>query len=406
MEKIFNKQIFKTEKPFLHQVFKKEFDAFFFLNFPKQIDFDGENSHNLPCFFLNNIKQKNIFIANDSNSKNLNYCFQKISSEVREDFIKEFKSKIGDEQFLFWHSEQENWAMISDSKSEFALIGINWEIADQVKLFYEYFLISPKQAIEKLQLQEFSNDFFNIYKPKSVIEKGSEINQVWTKYIFNCHVENENDKIFYWKQFEPLYFSLNKVLKGLKGIDMYADQAFWRQYYRLNQWYTTGKKAAVGGWQAFSHKNCQKVATKFLNENKHLQLQFDGKYEEADKLIRESKNGLIGFSFFWIYANSKKQSQKGYHSDFYFKISDGGSGKKNSVNQQFEFYLKEDLIDSNKIDEFIAELLEVGFVNKVYKLRKPYIFTKYEMDQPIEIITMNNFRINYNDLELYWEIKK
>lgn len=406
MENIFNRQIFNTENPFLSQVFKKEFDAFFFLNFPKPNEFDGENSHNLPCFFLNNIKQRNIFISNESNSKSFHYCFDKISWEARENFVKEFRSRIGNEQFLFWHSEQENWAMISDSKSEFAIIGIDWEIADQVKLFYEYFLISPKQAIDKLQLQEFSNDFFNIYKPKSVLEKGNNTNPMWIKYIFDCHVENENDKIFYWKQFESLYFSLDKVLKGLKGIDMYADQSFWRQYYRLNQWYTTGKNAAVGGWQAFSHKNFHKVATKFLTENKHLQLQFDGKDEEADKLIRASKNGLIGFSFFWIYANAQKQSQKGCHSDFYFKISEGGSGRKNLVNQQFEFLLNENLIEPNKIREFIDKLIEIGFANKIYKLQKPYIFAKYVMDKPIEIISMNNFRLNYNDFELYKDIKQ
>ena len=386
------------------QVFNKKFDAFFFLNFPKPNDFDGVNSLNIPCFFLNNIKQRNIYVSNDSGTKNLQYCFNQISWDVREDFVKKFNDKIGDEQLLFWHSEQENWGMISDAKTEFALIGINWDIADQIKLFYEYFLISPNQAIEKLSLQDFREYFFKNYTPKEVLGKGNDANPMWVKYIFDCQVKNENDKLFYWKQFEPLYFSVTKMLKGLKGIDMYADQAFWRQYYRLKQWYTTGKNAAVGGWQVFSHKNCYKVATKFLTDNLHLQLRFDGKHEEADKLIRESKIGLISFTSLWIYATKEKQTQKGCSSDFYFKISGNGLGRNEVVNQQFEFYLNENLIAPNRVEEFIDELMKIGFVNKVYKLRRPNIFAKYVMDKPIEIISMNNFRLNYDDLEIHRQL--
>ena len=405
MDNLFNRQSFKAERPFLNQVFKKEFDAYFFLNFPKTNNFDGVKSHNLPCFFLNNIKQRNIYISNIDGTKNLNYTF-KLNWEEREDFIKNFNDKIEEEQFLFWCSEKEKWAMISDSNSEFALIGINWEIADQVKLFYEYFLISPNQAIEKLQLQEYSDEFLNIYKPKEVLQLGNELNPIWIKYIFDCHVEHENDKLFYWAQFEPLYFSLTKVLEGLKGIDMYADQAFWRQYYRLKQWYTTGKNAAVGGWQAFSHKNFHKVATKFLTDNQHLQLQFEGKYEEANNLIKESKSGLISFTNFWIYANKEKQTQKGYVSEFYFKILGNGANKKDLINQQFEFYLRENFIENQKIEEFINELIEIGFAKKVYKLRRPNIFANYANEKTMEIVSMNNFRLNYDDLELYKTIEK
>ena len=400
MKNIFNKQIFKSENPFLKNIFSKEFEAFFFLHFPKPKNFDGVNSHNLPCFFLNNINQRNIYISNESNSKNFQYEF-KLNWTEREEFVKSFNVNIGDERYLFWQSENESWGMISDAKSELAIIGINWDIADQIKLFYKNFLISPNQAIEKLQLKKFSEDFLKNYKPKDVLEYGNKSNPIWVKYIFDCHVENENDKLFYWKQFEPLYFALEKVLKELKGIDMYADQSFWRQYYRSKKWYSTGKNAPVGGWQAFSHKNFHKVSTKFLSDNLHLQLQFNGKQEEADKLIRVSKKGLISFSNFWIYANKEKLSQKGVSSDFYFKILGSGAGKNDKVNQRFEFYFKENLIDTTKVDEFINELMKIGFAKKIYKLRRPNIFAKYTMDEPIEIMSMSNFRLNYKDLELY-----
>jgi hypothetical protein len=132
-------------------------------------------------------------------------------------------------------------------------------------------------------------------------------------------------------------------------------------------------------------------------------LQFEGQHDEADKLIRQSKNGLISFSNFWIYANSEKKAKRGYSSDFYFKVSGHGGEKKDAINQQFEFYLNETLIEAKKIEVLIDELMEIGFVKKVYQLRKPYVFAKYNLENPLAIITMNNYTINYDDLELYKE---
>jgi hypothetical protein len=404
MSKIFNRQIFTTERPFLKQVFNKEFDAFFFINFPKSNPFDGISSCMPSSLFLNNIQQKNIYVSDIDGTKNLQFTFNQVDWQTNDAYLAYITANTGGTQYLFWHSEGENWGMISDTASEFALIGVDWNIADQIKLFFDNYLISPNQAIEKLQLQDNREAFFERYKPKDVFEKGNEKNPMWIKFIFDCHVENENDKLFYWLQFEPLYFSLTKVLEGLKGVDMYADQVFWRQYYQNKQWYTTGKNAPVGGWQAFSHKNCHKVATKFLTANLHLQLQFEGRQEEANKLIRDSKIGLISFMNFWIYANKERQSQKGYASAFYFKLSGIHAGKNDVVNQRFEFYLREDLIEKSKVDDFVSDLVKIGFAISVYKLRKPYIFAKYVWGKPTEIISMNNFSLDYNDLELYLDL--
>jgi hypothetical protein len=295
--------------------------------------------------------------------------------------------------------------MISDSEIELAIIGIDWEIADQVRLFYESSLISPLKAIEKLNIQESQNQFFDNFKPSKNLTLGNDQNPMWEKYFFDCHIDDENDKLFYWKQFEPLYFSLTKALKNFKGIDMYADQIFWRQYYKNKQWYSAGKSASVGGWQNYNFKNCQKVATKFLTDNQHLRLQFEKKFEEADFLIRRSEQGLISFMSFWIYANIDKQKQKGYKSDFYFKILQF-RGNADEINQQFEFYYNSKLIEPEILKTLIKELSEIGQAKKIYKVTKPYIFAKYNLDKSLEICSMNNLTLNYDDTELFhpWSV--
>ncbi len=382
---LFNKKIFNAENPFLKRIFNKQFDAYFFLNFPPTKEFDGINSHNIPCWFLNNIKQRIIQVSNIDNSRVFQFIFQQ--NWQRQDFIREFNSQIGDNRFLFWNSEKDNWAMITDSKSEIAVIGIDWQIADQIKLFYKEFLISPLTAIERLKLADFEDVFYDNYKPSNTLLLGNENNLIWEKYFFECHIDNENDKLFYWKQLEQLYFTISSILKMFKSVDMYADQAFWRQYYMNKQWYTTGKNAPVGGWQVFSHKNCQKVATKFLTNNEHLVLQFEGKHDEADKLIRESKNGLIGFSNFWIYANIEKQAQKGNSADFYFRII-GFRGKTDEINQRFELCFRKDLIEQEKVSHMIVELSRIGFAKRIYRTIRPKTFAFYTKDKPLEIFGM------------------
>lgn len=403
MNKLFNIHLFQDENPFIKQVFQKDFDIFFFLNFPKLNELPNLGTYNFPAAFLSNIGQKQLLISTTSGIENHNFIFNNYCGDDIE-FIELFNEKFGNEQYLFWNSEIDSWAMISDAKAAFAIVGINWEIADQVKLFMEYLLISPLQAIEKLGIQENGEIFFQNFKPKSILINGSEKNPKWVNYYFDCYVENENAKLFYWEQFEQLYFLLSKVLDGLKGIDMYACQSFWRQYYRNKQWYTTGENAPVGGWQAFTHKNCHKVATKFLTANRHLQLQFEGKIDESDQLIRAQKKGLIGFTLFWIYASKEKRRQKGSYSECFFRINDSGGKRANPINQQFEFCLKEGLIEESKVKKFIDELIKIGFAKKVCKLCKPYLFVKYLKDHPVEILSMINSVKDDEDIEVYYEM--
>ena len=121
---------------------------------------------------------------------------------------------------------------------------------------------------------------------------------------------------------------------------MYADQAFWRRYKRKGQIYASGAKASVGGWQKYTYENCKKVATKFLTQNQHLVLQFEGKTEESEQLYLANKEGLIEFMTFWVYANIEKTKVKGQFSDFHFLTYQYNFNSKSVIfNQNFEFFV-------------------------------------------------------------------
>jgi hypothetical protein len=75
MEDLFYKSVFNDKNPFLKQVFKKQFDAYFFLEFPSFNEFNNTTTLNIPVAFLNNIKQDTLFIDNLNDKKHFQFTF-------------------------------------------------------------------------------------------------------------------------------------------------------------------------------------------------------------------------------------------------------------------------------------------------------------------------------------------
>jgi hypothetical protein len=258
------------------------------------------------------------------------------------------------------------------------VIGIDWDKADQVELFFANCMLSPLQVIQLLNLGADEAVFLKNYAPSQNLTIGNDQNPVWVKYYFEARVENENDKLFYWKQFEPLYRAITAALPNCKSVDMYACQSFDRRYKQNGMTYSTGKFAPVGGWQKYSYQNCQKVATKFLTKNEHLSLKFEGKTEDAEALYWANKNGLIQFMEFWVYANEEKTKTKGQLSDFHFITYHYNFGNlADTYNQNFQFSYKKSLMSDQLAASLVNELVSIGFVKKIHRLEKPRKFVKY-----------------------------
>jgi hypothetical protein len=367
-------------EPWPNQVFKKDFDAYILLSYPA---FEyNQNQFNIfdPFSFLNNISEKNLFISCPSGDSNLSYSY----NDDRQSYFTAFKENIKEDRFLFWEGEQERWAMVSDARYQVAVIGIDWDICGEVGFFYPECLLSPIQFLEKVGKQKHLDIFMRNYQPSKVLTEGNTDNPMWVKYFFQCHVENENDKLFYWPQFEKIFNAIHPLLKHFKSLDMYASQAFERRYFQNKQWYSSGSNAPIGGWQKYSYKNCEKVANKYLNDNEHLRLRFEGKTAESEALYIASKKGLIEFFTFWIYASLNKVSHKGGQSDFYFLTTLHSFGNKNDeYNQNFNFSYRKEVLNEKDVDNLVAELDKIGFAVKIYKVEKPYVFAVYTEDKPL-----------------------
>jgi hypothetical protein len=377
-------------EPWPNQVFNRDYDAYFLLSYPLY-QYQDTEQHN-PFALMNNVNEYTVYIQTVDGKKNLvhhippgEYSFQAYFDKFNATFSEQ-------DRFLIWHGELEKWALVTDAKNKVCVLATDWKTAGQIQLFYSNCLISPHQFLEKTNCQQHQKIFLQNYAPSKIFSIGSELNPIWKKFIVQCHVDNENDKLFYWAQFERLYYAVATLLKKWKGLDMYADQAFMRWYWQNKQWYNSGKNAPVGGFQNFNLKNCEKVANKFLPQNEHLVLKFDGKQSESDELYKASKKGLIDFFGFEIFGNFAKQKTKGGYADFHLSMGLYGHGKKSDLhNQNFSFFYNESSLTDAEVKIFIETLQSFCFIKEIHEVKRPRTFAIYMPDKPLEIENIYNF---------------
>jgi hypothetical protein len=380
---LFNAEIFqKSKNPWLENVFLKKFDAYFFIQFPhvRYVHAPIE-----PFDFLNNLSENTLQISTPDDSKKMEFINEKWENEP---FFVEFQEKFADERFLFWRGLEEKWAMVSDAKSGFAVIGIDWKISGQVPFFFQNFLFSYKKIAELLGDASLEKLLAKTYAPTKILTEGSDENPVWVKFHVRGNVESEDDKLFYWAQFEPLFDAISAATVDFQTRFMWADQSFQRRYWRNKMWYASYSNASVGGWQKYSRENCEKVATKFLTQNQHLKLLFEGKQAEADKLYIADKKGLIEFMYFWVYASLEKKRKPEGAMQFYFLQEWMDFQKKEqpvSTNQGFQFFYLKSAISAEKIEKLVEELTKIGCAKVIYRLKRPEIAWKINSEGLPEI---------------------
>jgi hypothetical protein len=378
MEKIFNLDIFtKNLEPWAYNIFSQPYDAYFFIDYP-HLRYTNEP---IELFdFTTNFQEKTLFVHTLNPAKKIAFFYNRRYDPA---FFEEFKEKqLANERFLFWHGETGLWAMFSDTKTNIALIAVNWEwqYSSSVQMFFAEQIMPLPQLKTKLQGIVDLKTVLTNYAPSKILTEGSPENPIWVKYYFECKHHSENDKLYYWEQFEKLYQILQKTIKDFKMVKMWACQHFDKLYKMKGQLYNSGSNAPVGGWQKFSYENCKKVATKFLTDNAHLQLQFEGKQNEALPLYLKSEKGLIRFFAWWLYANKEIKASKIFEgiNDFFFLLENEGN--------TFQFFYRKGIIEETDIQILYAELLKIGFVSKVYKDEAPNIHFKYDIDGMAQIL--------------------
>ena len=131
---LINKDLF-TEgiEPWPNKVFKKDFDAYFFLSHPAFQYSPNESNIFDPFNFLNNLQEKQIYISSPTSG---HLVFALNSDWNRQLYFEAYKQNIAEKRFLFWQGKNEKWAMVPDEKHKVAIIGIEWTICDEVHFFF------------------------------------------------------------------------------------------------------------------------------------------------------------------------------------------------------------------------------------------------------------------------------
>jgi hypothetical protein len=381
MDSFFDTQLLESgQDPWLHNVFTKTFDAYFFIEYPHL-----RNAHEpIELFdFTTNFQEKTLYVESLNPDRQIEHFYNQRYSDVFFDIFKE--KDMAAERFLFWRGESGLWAMFSDTESKIAVIGVDWRQAysGSVTMMFRDFIIPIPKLQEKLPEIDILKVLSN-YAPSKILTEGNDENPLMVKYYFESNPKTEDDKLFYWAQFEPLYNILSATISDFKLVKMWACQHFNRLYRMKNQIYSSGSNAPVGGWQKFSHANCHKVATKFLTNNKHLQLQFEGKQDEAQALYFQSKKGLVEFYAWWLCAHpqDKEGGVESAWNDFYFLLD---------CNCIFQFFYRKGVIDEVKIQKLYDELMRIGSVSKVFKVEKPNLHFAYDADGVAGVHSMYGF---------------
>jgi hypothetical protein len=265
-----------------------------------------------------------------------------------------------------------SWGLCLDLDSGVAVLGLARGAARNQAVIYQNNWMSRADAA--LAANVDAQALAWVEMPASYFVEGATENPLWHKWCFVCHVEDENDKLFYWPQLERFYDCLTPAMAGWRFQKMLPSQGFWRRVGPVAALRVTGSNAPVGGWQQFTQANCERVATKFLTENEHLRLRFDGRSDEAFALYPRERPGVIDVSFFWLRAARGQRRSPEHAAELYFVLPHGGATRADACNQYFEFFVRSDVMDGSSAASIVDQLAAIGRAIEVYETERPERF--------------------------------
>jgi hypothetical protein len=270
-----------------------------------------------------------------------------------------------------WCGPTDRWGLVTDAATGVGLLGVDRSVESHVDSFFSDVTLSPADAAARLGIDPTLLE--TEYAPSRYLIEPSAENPEWIKFHFACHVTDEDDKLFYWPQFEPLHAAFMEALAGFPYVRMLPSQALWRAVRNRQgeMLRITGVNAPVGGWQAFTHANCKKVATKFLSNNRQLQLRFEGRNDEADALYPTDRTGLPGFQFWWLRASRTPRKSPEEGADLYVVCPGGDGTREQRINQHFTLQVLTEAIDAHRLERLVERLREIGHAEEVYRTRRP-----------------------------------
>jgi hypothetical protein len=114
--------------------------------------------------------------------------------------------------------------------------------------------------------------------PADFVYNAQPLDALYWRYSIRCHVDAEQDKVYYWPRLGALYDLIAPIMAGWQDVRLNSDQALQRMLRRDDEdgsFHATLRNAPVGGLQRLTHERLEKIGSKYLNDNDHLIARFE-----------------------------------------------------------------------------------------------------------------------------------
>jgi hypothetical protein len=199
-------------------------------------------------------------------------------------------------------------------------------------------------------------------------------NQTFTNYSLLCKVPTEDDKLYYWENFQKLIPFLDPIMKKFKTTKVISWQHFekikWNKKEQINR--SSSSAAPTGGSNnTWCFDDLKKIFNVYLNDRTFHYHCWNGKNEEI-KIPPVNKRGYPFHYSTTILGNIAKikpdASTDWYNrtTDFRFQIPYYFGQFENS-NMLVEFCFRDGWLSKEEMDTLVLCISEVCFCHTIYR---------------------------------------
>jgi hypothetical protein len=217
------------------------------------------------------------------------------------------------------------------------------------------------------------------------------ISEIYVEYCLQCHVNNENDKLFYNEQMLALFEVLNPLINNWKFTRVMTDVALNRLYLRSkkDEIRITGKFASNGGRKnKYTLANVQKVSTLHIANNPNLVFDFNNPGVQDRSIWEQNPQGLPHVFRMEIYGRKNNILVPNWTFDyctpmhFYLQWENPIYNHKGiENNQSVNIWMPHSLMPSHEMDNLVRKIGKIAHATKIYKNETAQQGVTYENEE-------------------------
>ena len=215
-------------------------------------------------------------------------------------------------------------------------------------------------------------------------------------YAFICKVNHEQDKIYYWKQWEKFYHVLDPLIDTwkFKKVDFEQNFEMLLKSPKDGPYKLTIKKASTGGFRTWNYQNNFEITTKYLSKNDHLIYSFNNYGKFPIDFFPADKSGLINIFHGWVIASSDKRKKTNEIMDLYIKIGNLNRVHENSTNQYLYVFVKQNSFKKDLFQKFLIQTYKLTYGENLYYNFRPFQITSTDQNGWMNVndVTVDDYR--------------